>query len=109
MSAAVVRPPGSTCFPFAGSRRLWYGRGRLSDPADQASAVARAYRAAAPWLSVTWQFVGAALVGVGLGWGVDKWVGSTKGYGLVVGGLVGSVLGLVAFIRSALKLLERKQ
>ncbi|MDP1920588.1 MAG: AtpZ/AtpI family protein [Myxococcales bacterium] len=81
----------------------------MSDPVEQASAVARAYRAAAPWLSVTWQFVGAALVGVGLGWGADRLLGSTKGYGLVVGGLVGSVLGLVAFIRSALKLLERKE
>jgi len=76
---------------------------------DQASAVARAYRAAAPWLSATWQFVGAALVGVGLGYGVDRWLGSTKGYGLVVGGLVGSTLGCVAFIKTALKLLERKQ
>jgi F0F1-type ATP synthase assembly protein I len=76
---------------------------------DQASAVARAYRAAAPWLSVTWQFVGTVLVGVGVGWGVDQWLGSTKAYGLLVGGLVGSVLGLLVFIRSALKLLERKQ
>ncbi|MBE2253330.1 MAG: AtpZ/AtpI family protein [Myxococcus sp.] len=81
----------------------------MSDPVDQASAVARAYRAAAPWLSATWQFVGAALVGVGLGYGVDRWLGSTKGYGLVVGGLVGSTLGCVAFIKTALKLLERKQ
>ena len=81
----------------------------MTDPAEQASAVARAYRAAAPWLAVTWQFVGAALVGVGVGWGVDRWVGSTKGYGLVVGGLIGSALGLVAFIRSAMKLLERKE
>jgi F0F1-type ATP synthase assembly protein I len=105
MSAAVDEP----AFPFAASGRLWYGRDRLSDPTEQASAVARASRAAAPWLSVTWQFVGSALVGVGLGWGVDRWVGSTKGYGLVVGGLVGSALGLVAFIQGALKLLERKQ
>ncbi|MER2563885.1 MAG: AtpZ/AtpI family protein [Myxococcaceae bacterium] len=81
----------------------------MSGPADQASAVARAYRAAAPWLSATWQFVGAALVGVLVGWGVDQWLGSTKGYGVVVGGLLGSTLGCVAFIRSAMKLLETKQ
>jgi F0F1-type ATP synthase assembly protein I len=43
---------------------------------------------------------------VGAGWGVDRWAGSTTGYGVVVGGLLGSVLGFVAFIRSALKLLE---
>jgi F0F1-type ATP synthase assembly protein I len=85
---------------------LCYARGGLSGPHDEASAVARAYRAAAPWLAATWQFVGAALVGVGAGWGVDRWAGSTTGYGVVVGGLLGSVLGCVAFIRSALKLLE---
>jgi len=71
--------------------------------------VARAYRAAAPWLSATWQFVGSALVGVGAGWAVDRWLGSSKQYGVVVGGLLGSVLGFVAFIRTALKLLEKKQ
>lgn len=85
------------------------GAPELSEPADQVSAVARAYRAAAPWLNATSQFVGAALVGVAVGWGVDRWVGSKAGYGLVVGGLVGSTLGFVAFIKSALKLLERKQ
>ncbi|MDX2010703.1 MAG: AtpZ/AtpI family protein [Myxococcaceae bacterium] len=80
----------------------------MSGPDNQASAVAKAYRAAAPWLSATWQFVGAALVGVLAGWGVDRWVESKAGYGLVVGGLLGSVLGCVSFIRTALKLLDSK-
>jgi F0F1-type ATP synthase assembly protein I len=59
-------------------------------------------------LAATWQFVGAALVGVAAGWGVDRWLDSKVGYGVVVGGLVGSGLGCVAFIRTALKLLEPK-
>jgi Na+/glutamate symporter len=37
---------------------------------------------------------------------VDHWVGAKAGIGVVVGGLVGSILGGVAFIRSALKLLD---
>jgi F0F1-type ATP synthase assembly protein I len=87
---------------------LCYGARGLSGPGDQASAVAKAYRAAAPWLAATWQFVGAALVGVAVGWGVDQWLSSMAGYGVVVGGLLGSVLGCVAFIRTAVKLLEPK-
>jgi F0F1-type ATP synthase assembly protein I len=70
--------------------------------------VARVFRAAAPWLAATWQFVGAALGGVVAGWGVDRWAGSKAGYGVLVGGLLGSGLGCVAFIRTALKLLESK-
>ncbi|MBL8920060.1 MAG: AtpZ/AtpI family protein [Myxococcaceae bacterium] len=60
-------------------------------------------------MSATWQFVGAALVGVLVGYGVDRWLESAKQYGVVVGGLLGSTLGFVAFIRQALKLLEKKQ
>lgn len=110
MNNELFSPPdeleASVRFPFAAVRRLCYGRLGLGEPEHQASAVARVYRAAAPWLAATWQFVGAALVGVGLGRAVDHWVGAKAGIGVVVGGLVGSILGGVAFIRSALKLLD---
>ena len=70
--------------------------------------MSRAYRAAAPWLSVAWQFVGTALFGVAAGYGWDAWRG-TQPWGLLIGGLLGSALGMVVFIRTSLKLLEKKQ
>lgn len=101
--------PERLAFPLAAVNGSGTRAPGLSEPADQASAVARAYRAAAPWLSATWQFVGSALVGVLVGYAVDRWLESAKQYGVVVGGLLGSTLGFVAFIRQALKLLEKKQ
>ncbi len=103
--AGRCRAPG---FLFAAPEWLCYARGGLSSPSEQASAVARAYRAAAPWLNASSQFLGAALVGVGAGFGVDRATGSTTGYGVLVGGLLGSVLGGVAFVRASMKLLEKK-
>lgn len=79
----------------------------MDDPDDGLSAVSRAYRAAAPWMSLAWQFVGSAMVGVGVGYAVDAWRG-TKPWGLLVGGLLGSVMGLYVFIRNSLRLLEKK-
>lgn len=69
--------------------------------------MAKAYQAAAPWLAVTWQFVGTTVAGVGGGWWVDKWLGS-KPWALAVGGLVGSALGFYFFIRGTNRLLEKK-
>lgn len=70
--------------------------------------MSRAYREAAPWLSAAWQFVGTAMVGVAVGYGWDAWRG-TGPWGLLVGGLGGSALGMFAFIRTSLKLLEKKK
>ncbi len=65
------------------------------------------YREAAPWLSAAWQFSGSALLGVVVGVLIDRsW--STEPWGLVVGGVAGSAVGLWAFMRQALKLLDPK-
>ncbi len=79
----------------------------VSSSDDGLSPVAKAYRAAAPWLNAVWQFVGFALVGVGVGYGIDtQWAHAP--FGLLVGGLGGSVLGFLAFIRATNRLLEKK-
>jgi F0F1-type ATP synthase assembly protein I len=55
---------------------------------------------------VVWRFTGSALVGVGAGYAVDRYVVGTGSYGVLVGGLVGSGVGFYAFIRGATKLLD---
>ncbi len=84
---------------------LWYAARALRDPNDGLSPLARSYQAAAPWLSAVWQFIGSALFGVAVGYGLDAWRGWGP-WGLVVGGLVGSAVGFYAFIHSALKLMD---
>lgn len=79
----------------------------MGRPEDEASSVARAWRAAAPWLDATWQFVGSAMVGVALGYGADVAL-ETKPYGLALGGLLGSAMGFWVFIRTSLRLLDKK-
>lgn len=79
----------------------------MSEPDDGLSPLARSYRAAAPWLSAVWQFTGSALVGVAMGYGLDRWWGSNP-WGLLVGGLVGSGVGFYAFIRSTTKLMDEQ-
>ena len=79
----------------------------MSGPDDGLSPLAKSYRAAAPWLAIVWQFTGSVLVGVGMGYGLDWWVG-TKPWGLLAGGLLGSGVGFYAFVRSATKLMEKK-
>lgn len=98
---------GRPSFPVEGVRALWYARGALEGKEPELSALARVYREAAPWLSAAWQFTGSALAGVVVGVLVDRQVG-TKPWGLVVGGVAGSALGLAAFMRQAMKLLDSK-
>lgn len=79
---------------------------RLKDDPDEGlSPLARSYRAAAPWLAAVWQFVGAALFGVAVGYGADRWLGVSP-VGLLIGGLGGSAVGFYAFIRAANRLME---
>lgn len=86
---------------------LWYAARALEDPDDGLSPLAKSYRAAAPWLSAVWQFIGSALFGVAVGYGLDAWRG-WEPWGLVVGGLVGSGVGFYAFIRSATRLADEQ-
>jgi len=71
----------------------------LTSKEPDSSALARVYREAAPWLSVAWQFTGSVLGGVAVGYFIDRQWGLTP-WGLVVGGLAGSTLGFVAFLRA---------
>ncbi len=83
-------------------------RALVSGSDDGLSPVAKAYRSAAPWLNAVWQFVGLSLLGVGVGYGIDsQW--AHKPVGLLVGGLSGTVLGFLAFIRVTNRLLEKKK
>lgn len=75
---------------------------------DGLSALARAYRNAAPWLSAVWQFTGTALVGAAAGYGLDRWLG-TGPWALVGGVVLGNALGLFAFMRAVTRLMEKKQ
>lgn len=81
---------------------------RLKDPDEGLSQLAKSYRAAEPWLSAVWQFTGSALFGVGVGYGLDKWLGIGP-IGLIVGGLGGSAVGFYAFIRKANQLMEQQK
>ncbi|MGV3622332.1 MAG: AtpZ/AtpI family protein [Archangium sp.] len=78
------------------------------DEDEGLSSLAKADRAAAPWLNVVWQFTGSVIVGVGAGWGIDRWAGSSP-WGLIIGGMVGSGIGLYAFIRSSNRLLKTEK
>ena len=75
---------------------------------DGLSPVAKAYRAAAPWLSAVWQFVGSMLVGVGGGYAVDRWAWSHGPIGLLVGVLGGVALGFFAFFRAVNRLMSKE-
>lgn len=78
------------------------------DENEGLSSLAKADRAAAPWLHATWQFTGSVVVGVGGGWGIDKGLGSAP-WGLIIGGVVGSAVGLYAFIRTSNRLLNAEK
>jgi F0F1-type ATP synthase assembly protein I len=79
----------------------------LKDPDDGLSPLAKSTRAAAPWLNAVWQFTGSVSFLVAVGYGVDRWSGHAP-WGLIVGGSVGSCVGLYAFIRTANRLLEEE-
>lgn len=54
---------------------------------------------------MVWQFTGSVLVGVAAGYGVDRWRGVGP-WGLIIGGGVGTVTGLYAFITNSTRLLD---
>jgi F0F1-type ATP synthase assembly protein I len=77
----------------------------VPDDNKNLSGVAEAMRAAGPWLNATWQFTGAAMLGVAAGWYVDSRF-ATQPYALAGQGLAGSALGFYAFIRATNRILE---
>jgi len=73
---------------------------------DGLSETARAQRKAAPYLDAVWRMVGALLVGVGLGWFLDRRLGSGP-WGLVGGLGLGMLVGFWSLYRSLLALGKR--
>ena len=65
--------------------------------AQKVSSLAEAYRAAAPYLNIGWIFLGAILVWGGLGFLLDRWLG-TQPWLLTVGSLVGIAAGFIHLV-----------
>lgn len=79
----------------------------VTSPGDELSGFAKAYRAAAPWLNASTKLTTAPVVGVAMGWWVDKERG-TAPYGVLVGAMVGMVLGFTGFIVDVLRMSKKK-
>ena len=70
---------------------------------DGLSDAARQLQAASPYLSAVWEMVGGAVVGVGGGLLLDRWLG-TRPWLLVAWSVVGISVGFYGFISDMLKL-----
>jgi ATP synthase protein I len=70
---------------------------------DELSPAARQMRAASPYLSAVWKLIGGAVVGVGGGMLLDRWLG-TQPWGMVGFSTLGIVVGFYAFIREMMRL-----
>lgn len=51
---------------------------------------------------VGWEFVAALIVCIGLGWLIDRWLGSMP-WGIIVGSVLGFAVGLYRLIRIGMK------
>jgi ATP synthase protein I len=80
----------------------------LSGPGDELSGFAKAYRAAAPWLNASAKLTTGPLLGVLVGWWVDKSKG-TAPYGVLIGAMAGIGIGFYGFIRDVLRMSSKKQ
>ena len=76
----------------------------MSDPDDELSGFAKAYRSAGPWLEATSRLSGGAVVGVLGGFWVDHLWGGGKHWGVLVGSVLGITMGFVGFITSVMRL-----
>jgi ATP synthase protein I len=80
----------------------------LSGPDDELSSYAKTYRAAAPWLNASAKLTTGPLLGVLVGWYIDKAKG-TGPYGVLIGSIIGIAAGFYGFIRDVLKMSEKKK
>jgi ATP synthase protein I len=80
----------------------------LSGPGDELSGFAKAYRAAAPWLNASAKLTTGPLLGVLVGFWIDKSKG-TAPYGVLIGSVVGIAVGFYGFIRDVLRLSNPKK
>jgi F0F1-type ATP synthase assembly protein I len=79
------------------------------DDSDGLSKQALAYRAAAPWIDIVWRFIGTVLFCLALGYAVDRWRGWETPWGVLLGGTLGTVMGLFFFLSMSLKKLSSAQ
>ena len=90
--------------PLRAQNALGKPRRVLTDKKDDGlSDAAKQLQAASPYLSAVWKMVGGALVGVGGGFLLDRWLG-TRPWGLVAFSVVGISVGFYGFIHDTLKL-----
>jgi ATP synthase protein I len=80
----------------------------VTGPGDELSGFAKAYRAAAPWLNASAKLTTAPLLGVVVGWWVDKSKG-TSPWGVLIGSLIGVTVGFVGFIADVLRMSKKEQ
>lgn len=68
---------------------------------------AKAMHGAMPWISAVWKFIGGAAVGVLAGYWLDKWLGTSPLFILVLT-LLGLAVGFYGFIREVNRLGKKK-
>ena len=74
---------------------------------DELSDAAKQMRAASPYLSAVWKMVGGAVVGVGGGYLLDRWLG-TRPWLMVALSVVGISVGFYGFIHDLLGMGKKK-
>lgn len=77
--------------------------GKKSSAAD----AAQAWRSSQPYFDAVWQLVGGVGMGVGGGYGLDRWL-HTKPWFLVAGSVLGMTVGFIGFFRSITQAGKRK-
>ena len=80
----------------------------MTGPGDELSGFAKAYRAAAPWLNASAKLTTAPMLGVLVGWWVDKEKGSAP-IGLIIGAFMGMAVGFGGFIADVLRMSKKKE
>jgi ATP synthase protein I len=77
-------------------------RERRENRDEGLSDLAKGYRSAAPYIAASTQLVAAVGVFAALGWWLDRELGHTVHWLLMVGSVVGMVGGFISFFRTVL-------
>lgn len=64
---------------------------------------AAAYRAAAPYMAASSTLIGSVAVFTAIGYGLDRWLGHTVQWLLVIGAVFGIAVGFIAFFTRVLR------
>ncbi|WP_242342968.1 AtpZ/AtpI family protein [Anaeromyxobacter terrae] len=73
------------------------GGGGAADPAHGLSSLAAGYRKAEPYMAASSTLLASVAVFTLLGYGLDRWLGHSVQWMLVVGAVVGIAVGFTAF------------